>query len=75
MIKARGMTNDRNFLLFGLSEENIVKLKEDQPIVIEGEEMGLPYDIVLMYGADENEIAQRILQAQLKTKQETGGDE
>ena len=41
----------------GLSEENIQRLKEGQPILIHGEEIGLPeIKIAIMYGKTEQTL-------------------
>lgn len=54
MIKARSGNN----LIFGLSEENIKRLKEGKPIKIEAEEMGLKGlgVILILYGRTEKDI-------------------
>lgn len=58
MIKAR----KGNALVFGLSENNIQRLKQDQPIKFNLRELGLPeLDIFIMYGTTEEEIQKDFL--------------
>jgi len=48
--------DDRNILLLGLSQENVNRLKEGKPIHINGDELGLDNDVVLIYGETEAHI-------------------
>lgn len=56
MIKLRGTRGDREFILLGLSEGNIAKLKEGKPIAIFREDLGIGVDVLIYYGATENAI-------------------
>ena len=50
MVKAK----KGNMLIFGLSDMNIKKLKENQPIKFNLQELGLPnYEVVIFHGKDE----------------------
>ncbi len=61
MILARGDHGDDQFLLMGLSRENIDRLVKGEPIVIRREVHGeaIPelWKIVIMFGETENQIA------------------
>jgi hypothetical protein len=53
--------NGRTIALLGITDMNIVKLREGKPIQIHGEEMGLgPIDIWIITGKDESEIQQML---------------
>ena len=56
MIKAKA----GNALIFGLSEDNIQRLKKGQPLVISGKEMGLEGDILIFYGATTGDLIETI---------------
>jgi len=56
MIKLRGTRGDRQFLLLGLSAGNIRKLREGKPVQILKEELGIGFDIGIMYGETEQAI-------------------
>ena len=43
----------KDILLLGLSGENVKRLKEGKPIHINGSELGLGNDVVVMYGETE----------------------
>jgi len=58
MIKAKMTLKDgRPLYLFGLSEMNLLKLREGLPMQIKLEPMGGSGEIVIMYGTDEGAIA------------------
>lgn len=42
--------------LFGLTEENVKRLKDNKPVQINGTELGLAANILIIYGKDEKEI-------------------
>jgi hypothetical protein len=57
MIKATMQTNEgKNIVLLGLSKENLERLKEGKPIHINGSELGIANDILIMYGETEAHI-------------------
>ena len=57
MIKARLKHEDHGETIFlGLSEENIKRLKKNQPILIEKEQLNLPFNILISYGQTEESI-------------------
>ena len=59
MIKFKAQGSDGPLLGFGLSEENIQKLKQGQPIAVDLAEMGCSRGRVLIfYGRTEKEMAQ-----------------
>ena len=45
---------------FGLSEENIHKLREGMPIKIDGKTIGLNLDIIILYGKTEKDIGRML---------------
>jgi hypothetical protein len=62
MIKATAQFPDgRKVLILGLSDMNITKLREDNPIHIFGAEMGGGYpDVVIVWGTTEDEIRKKL---------------
>lgn len=57
MIKATMQSKEgKNILLLGLSEENVKRLKENKPIHINGSEIGLSNDVIIMYGETEEHL-------------------
>jgi hypothetical protein len=54
--KAAG-SSDREIVGFGLTEKNIEHLKKGNPIFVMGLEMGLPFDVTIFYGKDEQTMA------------------
>lgn len=58
MIKASGEGDDgRKFVLLGLSELNLTRLREGKPIHVYGAEVGASHDIILFWGATEEAMA------------------
>jgi hypothetical protein len=52
------IVGDRKLMLLGLSEENLKRLKDNQPIKFAGEEVNLPgWDIAIVYGTTEQSLA------------------
>ena len=60
MLKGRGTRDGREVLIFGLSFENLNRLKEGKPVVIWREEMGITYDVIIFAGPTENAMAEMI---------------
>jgi hypothetical protein len=60
MLKGKGTRDGREVLLFGLSFENLKRLREDKPITIWREEMGIPFDIVIFAGETEETMAEAV---------------
>ena len=59
MVKVKLTKVDGNKLIvFGLSEENVQRLKGGQPILIHGSDLDLPDDYVIAYGKTEESIMQ-----------------
>ena len=64
MIKATGQTDDgRPFLMLGLSFRNLALLQQGKPILVRGEEVGMPCDVMLMAGETEGAIAAQLREA------------
>lgn len=51
--KAFHAKKERFFVGLGLSDENVRRLINKQPIYIDGTEMGCDHDILIMYGKTE----------------------
>jgi hypothetical protein len=67
MLKARGTRQGREFVLLGLSHENVARLFADEPIVVctaqpAPDGMGLDDgpDIILIAGTDEDAMVERL---------------
>jgi hypothetical protein len=61
MIKMRGTNGKRQMILLGLSEGNLMRLREKKPIVIHGEEMRMPnLDIIICWGETEDTLAKEL---------------
>lgn len=63
MIKALATSADgkRKILVLGISELNVENLKKGHPIHIHGEEIGIPVDVFICYGKDEDAIRRDLL--------------
>ena len=58
MIKATGGSEDgRRFVLLGLSEANLAKLREGKPIHVFGAELGIGQDIIIFWDETEDAMA------------------
>lgn len=57
MVKFTFQGKNGPVLGIGLSEENIRRLKDGQPILVEGGSLNLNHDIFIMYGKTEQSIA------------------
>ena len=78
MIKFRGTGRDgRTAIGLGITDRNIEKLREGNPIHIFGEELGMPgFEILLMTGTDEQAITTELRESGLEfevTGQERSG--
>lgn len=60
MVKFITDGKERRLIGLGLSEENIKKLKEELPIFVKGENLGIRYDIAIFYGKTEKDMAEMI---------------
>jgi hypothetical protein len=49
-------------VLFGLSETNMVRLREGKPIKIDMSELGLPGSVIIFYGETEEKMRDDIAQ-------------
>jgi hypothetical protein len=50
MLKWTGLRQGIPLIGLGLEEKNIEKLRENMPIHIKGEDMGIVFDIIIYYG-------------------------
>lgn len=58
MFKATGGGADgRKFVLLGLSEMNLSRLREGKPIHVFGAELGIGQDIIIFWGPTEDALA------------------
>lgn len=60
MIKFKVQGAKQPMLAFGLSEENINRLKKGQPIMVDLKEMGIEADFMIFYGATEADMVKSI---------------
>lgn len=60
MIVARGEGKQGGFILLGLSDMNIEKLKEGKPIFKSKEEVGLPVNLIIVHGKTEDHILEQL---------------
>ncbi|RPJ39493.1 MAG: hypothetical protein EHM35_02285 [Planctomycetaceae bacterium] len=61
MIKAAGISKDgRHFVLIGLSNMNISRLREGKPLHIFGAELGTSHDIIIAWGNTEDDITKEL---------------
>jgi hypothetical protein len=77
MIKAKAKSPEgKEILLFGLSEENITRLRMQQPIIVIGEEMGVPnFDIIIMWGQTEDDIIAELSAANMVSSETKVNDD
>jgi hypothetical protein len=58
MIKVSGAReNGQRFVLLGLSDDNVKRLREGKPIHVFGAELGADHDIIIAWGPTEDAIA------------------
>lgn len=58
MIKMTGAGKDgRRFVLLGLSEMNLTRLREGKPVHVYGAELGTDHDIIICWGPTEDALA------------------
>lgn len=60
MIKLKGERGNRPFIMLGLSAGNIERLKQGKPVQILKEELGIGFDIGIMYGETEQAIVDEL---------------
>lgn len=62
MIKFRldGKDTSRRLVGLGLSERNVGELKNGNPIVVHGEELGVPFDVMIFYGVTEAAMQEKL---------------
>lgn len=58
MIKTRLTRDGKPILIFGLSELNVQKLKENKPISFDLDVLGLEGTVIILYGETEESITQ-----------------
>lgn len=61
MIKAKGERDGRPIVVFGLSYQNLNRLRQDQPILVNGDELDLPHDVLIFAGPTEQWLADQII--------------
>ena len=62
MLKATGTSAaGRRFVLLGLSDINLDKLRQGKPIHVFGPEVGLDADLILFSGPTEDEMAKELV--------------
>jgi hypothetical protein len=62
MIRAKGRSKDRNVMIVGLSDENLKRLQEGQPILTEMDDVGFPQlDLVIMHGKTEDDLREDLM--------------
>jgi hypothetical protein len=72
MIKFKAASSSgREILGFGLTEQNIQQLKKGNPVFVMGPEMGLPFDVTIIYGKDEQTMAADLRKAGLIDPEKT----
>lgn len=60
MIKARGTIAGKETVILGLSEDNLDRLRDDEPIMFDGAPYGIPMQVLIMWGHDEGAIARKL---------------
>lgn len=69
MIKYKMQVDKKMVVGLGLTDGNIEKLRADQPIMIDGQELGLAHDILIFWGPTEMQIYKQFKKAGLITKE------
>jgi hypothetical protein len=63
LIKARGKSGKgEEFVLLGLSWENLDRLRKGEPIRFDGRPYGIPMDVLIVSGRTERDIAESLIQ-------------
>jgi hypothetical protein len=57
MLKARAA----DYVFFGLSEENVIRLKQGKPIKINMVELGLTGNVIIFYGVTEEAMREDLI--------------
>jgi hypothetical protein len=71
VIRARGTTADgRPVILLGLSEGNLTRLRQGQPINASLEVVGLRAQVVILYGETEDDIRRELVEAGITFERE-----
>jgi hypothetical protein len=59
-------SNGSTVLGFGITEANVEKLKQGQPILVDLSELGLEgYEALIMYGTDQRNIQEQLQDAKM----------
>lgn len=62
MIKFTSTGKKTTLIGLGISEENVRRLKNAQPILVKGTELGFEWlEIIIFYGRDEQELTKTVL--------------
>lgn len=57
MIKAKGTMDGREVLILGLSDDNLNSLRTRNPLVVNGDEINIPFDMIIFSQATEQVMA------------------
>lgn len=68
MIKARGTIDGKETVILGLTEENLDRLRDDEPILFDGNPYGIPMQVMIMWGKDEVSLARTLGVSSAKDK-------
>jgi len=61
MIKGKAnQENGRELVILGISQENVTRLKEGKPIMVHGTEIKIPVDIMIYYGATDQDLVKQM---------------
>lgn len=71
MIKWRGNISGKEIIGIGLSSMNVVRLKRGYPIVVNGEEIGLPFSIIIHFGHSEKSMFEEVKKSGFVTDETT----
>ena len=63
VMKPEVMKSGKATLILGVTADNVLRLTEEKPMFIEGDELGVSHDIVIYYGATEKRLLDQLLEA------------
>jgi hypothetical protein len=55
--------NGRRLVTLGITEHNVRRLKAREPLYADGAEIGLPFDVAIVYGRDLEQILRELQEA------------
>lgn len=69
MIKFTMPRNGATVIGFGITEENVKRIKQGQPIYADLSELGIEgYEVLIMYGTDQKDIERQLQEAKMIPK-------